>query len=330
MAKSLVFAQTTSSQKSRVEEHIQEISKYIKNTSSGDFPSFSKSGAILSMGLLTLGGNNCTVSMLSDNGHKSLFGGDNGNIIRPVAVAGVLLFMQSWHWYPFNHFLSLAVKPTAFIGITSALKMPKHFRLFCRNAQNYEFPEFKLEEEKKKTEASEVTLSISEKSKLERYRRRSKNKKSGLLQKSSAIASTKKLGDDTVASSKAVPSPGAVSSTGEETTASSSNAKPSTDAVSSTREEAMKKNGIASADKKDEKEKSKEEETALKVEKALKNCVLKNPCRITIKQRKEVGEFVQQRYRTIKKGFGVILLKDNCPKDPEDLATNKYIHGKNM
>lgn len=73
-----------------------------------------KFGAILAQGIIDAGGRNATISLQSRTGHTNM-----------VAVVGLLVFLQFWFWYPLAHFISLALTPTAVIGLNVNLNMPK-------------------------------------------------------------------------------------------------------------------------------------------------------------------------------------------------------------
>lgn len=79
------------------------------------------------------GGRNCTIALKSRSGHLNL-----------TAIVGLVVFLQYWcapfplfhlfleftiahfsrYWYPFLLFISLAVTPTAIIGVNENLDMP--------------------------------------------------------------------------------------------------------------------------------------------------------------------------------------------------------------
>ena len=48
---------------------------------------------------------------------------------RRTAVIGLALFTQYWYWYPLSYCISLAVQPTALIGVDASLQAPKHFQV---------------------------------------------------------------------------------------------------------------------------------------------------------------------------------------------------------
>lgn len=40
------------------------------------------------------------------------------------ANLGMMVFLNSWYWFPFNHFFSLTLAPSAFLGVTQEFKVP--------------------------------------------------------------------------------------------------------------------------------------------------------------------------------------------------------------
>ena len=65
-------------------------------------------------GLLDAGGRNVTVGLRSASGY-----------FRRTSCVGVMLFVQYWYWYPLSYCLSLALQPSALIGLNADLKLPK-------------------------------------------------------------------------------------------------------------------------------------------------------------------------------------------------------------
>ena len=65
-------------------------------------------------GLLDAGGRNVTVGLRSSSGY-----------FRRTSCVGVMLFLQYWYWYPLSYCLSLALQPSALIGLNADLKLPK-------------------------------------------------------------------------------------------------------------------------------------------------------------------------------------------------------------
>ena len=53
---------------------------------------------------------------------------------RRTAVIGLALFTQYWYWHPLSYCLSLAVQPTALIGVDASLCAPKAFQVAAYSA----------------------------------------------------------------------------------------------------------------------------------------------------------------------------------------------------
>jgi len=124
-----------------------------------------KMGAILSTGLLDVGGRNCALSLGSRNGFTKM-----------TSAAGLVLWLQHWHWYPLMHMLSVAVTPTCTIGLNKDFKYPKKFEIQCNAKPSmFAYPK-KLEEKKeeKKKRVETVALSTTAKNKARIARKRAK------------------------------------------------------------------------------------------------------------------------------------------------------------
>lgn len=63
-----------------------------------------------------------------------------------------MMFMQHWYWYPMLNFISLAITPTALVGLNKNLKVPKSFKCISNaKPSTYKYPEFiKIDKDKKK------------------------------------------------------------------------------------------------------------------------------------------------------------------------------------
>lgn len=115
----------------------------------------SKFGAILALGIIDAGGRNQTISLSSKSGHLNL-----------SAIVGLTIFVQYWYWYPFLNYLSLALSPTAIIGINKNLEMPNY--KIKSNAKPSLFaypPELKQPKEKAVKALPTFQLSITKKTK---------------------------------------------------------------------------------------------------------------------------------------------------------------------
>lgn len=60
------------------------------------------------------GGRNCVTSLVS-----------KGGFVKSTAVVGMAVWLQHWYWYPLMHFFSLAATPTAMVGLTEDMRIPK-------------------------------------------------------------------------------------------------------------------------------------------------------------------------------------------------------------
>jgi len=115
----------------------------------------SKFGAILALGIIDAGGRNQTIALSSRSGHLNL-----------SAIVGLTIFVQYWYWYPFLNYLSLALSPTAIIGINLNLEMPNY--KIKSNAKPSLFsypPEMKQPKEKAVKALPTFQLSITKKTK---------------------------------------------------------------------------------------------------------------------------------------------------------------------
>ncbi|PRW45196.1 26S proteasome non-ATPase regulatory subunit 1-like protein A-like [Chlorella sorokiniana] len=113
-------------------------------------------GAIMASGILDAGGRNATVSLRSRSGH-----------FRRTAVLGLALFTQYWYWYPLSYCVSLAVQPTALIGVDASLRAPKDFQVVsnCRPSQVAYPPPVKVDDKKDKAKLPTAVLSTTARAK---------------------------------------------------------------------------------------------------------------------------------------------------------------------
>jgi hypothetical protein len=79
-----------------------------------------KMGGILAQGLLDAGGRNVALSLRSRAG-----------FVKSSAVVGMAMFLQHWYWYPYLHFVSLALAPAVIIGVNRDLAVPVDFSVTC-------------------------------------------------------------------------------------------------------------------------------------------------------------------------------------------------------
>lgn len=88
-----------------------------------------------------------------------------------------MLFLQHWYWYPLLNFVSLAFTPTALIGVSEQLKVPKSLTILSKaKPSTYKYPEFLKKDEGKEAEkvatavlstTAKVKARVGRKAKLE-------------------------------------------------------------------------------------------------------------------------------------------------------------------
>ncbi|XP_003374860.1 26S proteasome non-ATPase regulatory subunit 1 [Trichinella spiralis] len=101
----------------------------------------SKFGAIIAQGLLDAGGRNVTVNLIGRNENVSM-----------ITAIGLLVFLQSWYWFPLAHFISLALQPSCLIGLNSDLKMPNMTFISNAKPSTYAYPPPIVEKQAKNPE----------------------------------------------------------------------------------------------------------------------------------------------------------------------------------
>jgi len=158
--------------------------KAINDAMSGKVDTMTKLGAILGAGIVDAGGRNSTISLVSPSGHKKM-----------AAIVGMAVFTQFWYWYPMVHFISLAITPTAVIGLNKDLKVPEGFE-FVSNARPALFaypPPIELKKAEATKQVKHATLSVTAKAKAKA------RKKEGAHEGGAAamdVDDEKKSGDD--------------------------------------------------------------------------------------------------------------------------------------
>ena len=126
-------------------------------------------GSIMAAGILDAGGRNATVALRAQSGY-----------FRRTAVIGMVLFVQYWYWHPLSYTISLALAPTALIGVDSTLAAPKDFvaRCDCKpSAFAYPAP-VPTEDKKSKEKVPTAVLSTTARAKA-RAAKKEKTKEGG-------------------------------------------------------------------------------------------------------------------------------------------------------
>lgn len=140
---------------------------YLETIKNKHEDAMAKFGATLAQGIIDAGGRNVTISLENTN----------TNTLNTKAIVGLAVFMQSWFWFPFAHFLSLSFAPTAIIGVNENLKVPE-FELNVHSKPEYfEYPP-KVEEEKEKQpdKVAKAVLSTTVKAKARAKMQQAKKK----------------------------------------------------------------------------------------------------------------------------------------------------------
>lgn len=162
---------------------VKEFTKlYAETIKSKHEDALAKFGATLAQGIIDAGGRNVTISLENNN----------TNTLNVKAIVGLAVFVQSWFWYPFAHFLSLSFAPTAVIGVNEDLKIPQ-FELNVHSKPEYfQYPP-KVEETKEKQpdKLAKAVLSTTAKAKARAKKQLAKKgEKDG-----DAMAIDEKVGD---------------------------------------------------------------------------------------------------------------------------------------
>lgn len=97
-----------------MEPRVKEFKKQLKESYSKKHEDvLCKMGALISTSILESGGRNSILNINSRNGSLKL-----------GATLGTLFFTHYWYWFSSIHFLSLALTPSALIGVDCKLQIP--------------------------------------------------------------------------------------------------------------------------------------------------------------------------------------------------------------
>ena len=109
---SMVLMQSTDhKEEGKLAEHRKLLAKVVSDKHED---TMAKMGAIIAAGLLDAGGRNVGISLVSKTGHR-----------MASAIVGMGVFTHFWFWHPLALFASLALQPTAAIGVNHNLQLPK-------------------------------------------------------------------------------------------------------------------------------------------------------------------------------------------------------------
>lgn len=143
----MLFSQTNAKTEPKFDSFKENLDKVNSNK---DEHNLIKFGALISQGILEVGGKNCVLSLVSQTGHN-----------RVGAIVGIALFTQYYYWFPMAHFISLAISPQVHIGIDESFKVVQNFKIISKAKPSlYGFPvESKSENVKEKSIAPAAVLS---------------------------------------------------------------------------------------------------------------------------------------------------------------------------
>jgi len=137
MAISMVLMQTSEARSPSVKKFNDHLMKVIEDKHQ---PAMAKTGAILAAGILEAGGRNVSISLSSRAG-----------FLRGGSVAGMVLWLQHWYWYPMMHMISLSFTPTMMMGLNKDFDVPKDFNVHCKAPPSmFSYPKPPEKEDKKK------------------------------------------------------------------------------------------------------------------------------------------------------------------------------------
>lgn len=158
IALSMVFIQVTEVQEPKVAVIKKLYEKMIANRYESPL---TRMGALVSNGILNAAGRNCSISLTTQDGN-----------MRQNTIAGLVLFMQHWFWYPMLNFLPLALTPTVMIGVNHKLKVPKAFSFTVKaTPSTFKYPEMtkkREKEEKQKVETAVLSTTAKVKARHDR------------------------------------------------------------------------------------------------------------------------------------------------------------------
>ncbi|CAK9108184.1 unnamed protein product [Durusdinium trenchii] len=338
IAMGLLYMQTSPGKTERVKEFRDKLQKVIGDKHEDVMTRF---GAILAHGIMDAGGRNSCASLFSKSG-----------VLRRGAAIGFCLFTQMWYWFPLIHMFSLTLTPTALIGITDKLKIPKNFSVKSGARPSiFAYPE-PLQPPKKEETAKAATAVLSTAAKAKQLKEK-KEKEANELKKASSSAdvdmddkasiggsvaegaASSVRGADIV-SVAAAPGTTVVGSAATESVAASDLGSemmeaPERDpeqvdeqavATEKVKEPKIEENKAEAApEQKEEKKEEKKEEPEPTEE------ILSNPCRVLkgqvqyISFPKEIdGQPVRYTPLLESRKQGFLLLRDLRPEEPEDLV----------
>ena len=158
----LIFSQTTLKQEEGIKEYLENLEKILVDKNEHLLIKF---GAMISKGLLNLGGKNCTINLVSNTGENKM-----------KSIIGMCLFTQYYYWFPMIHMLNLSVSPTILFNLDDQLKVPINYKLLSKAKPSVYAYTKEEEKDQKKKEVKTETAVLST-----HTRNKAKAKKTGTL-----------------------------------------------------------------------------------------------------------------------------------------------------
>nr|AAL72627.1 proteasome regulatory non-ATP-ase subunit 2 [Trypanosoma brucei] len=154
IALALVMVQVTEVENPKVKELRDIFTKIIAGRKED---MCSKFGCIIATGLLDAWGRNCTFAL-----HRQRHRLDK-------AVVGMFVFLQHWYWFPYLLMITLAMRPTCFIGLNSDLEVPEYVFKSNAPASRFALPKSVLAEKKEAKAAAVKAVILSTTKKEEEF-----------------------------------------------------------------------------------------------------------------------------------------------------------------
>jgi len=331
IAMGLLYMQTSEGTTKRVKEFRDKLKKIISDKHEDVMARF---GAILAYGIMDAGGRNSCASFYSKSG-----------MLRRGAAIGFCLFSQMWYWFPLIHMFSLTLTPTALIGLTDKLKIPKNFTLKSSAKPSlFAYPE-PLQPPKKEEEIKSAKAVLSTAVKAKQLKEK-QDQETALKKSSSGMdVDAGSAGMDVDVDDKASAMGGASEAASAQGGFNASvAATPGTTIVGSTADSiapsdlasdmmdaedaaVIKENTVKPEEKKAGEEKKEGEEEEKKAEPEPTEETLNNPCRVLPSQKQFISfpsetDGQAARYLPLlgeKRKTGFLLLRDQRPEEAEDL-----------
>ena len=162
VASGLIFSQTTLKQEEGIKDFTENLQKILDDKNEHLLIKF---GAMISKGLMNLGGKNCVISLVSNTGENKM-----------KSIIGMCLFTQYYYWFPMIHMLNLAVCPTYLFNLDDKLKIPINYKMLSKAKPSvFGYPKEEEKDKKKKEEKVETAVLSTH------TRNKAKSKKTGTL-----------------------------------------------------------------------------------------------------------------------------------------------------